>query len=159
MGRLRFYFEWLVHFLSANSRHGTHSPFVYQLVDEVVYAKRLPGEPGDKVKRLIGRLINRFQPGIVFTLANEPMPTSRLDFVIIDAGALERPVAQVEALWPQLHAGSVLVLSDHYRDTESKALWQSIKIKPEVTVAIDLFRVGLVFFHSGQAKEDFKIRF
>lgn len=159
MGLLRYYLDGLWHFFAAHSRHGTHSPFVYRLVDEVIYAKRLPSESGDKVKRLVGRLINRFQPSMVFALANESIPTSRLDFVIIDARTLEEPVAQLEALWPRLHAGSVLVLSDFYRDTKSKALWQSIKIKREVTVTIDLFRVGLVFFHSGQAREDFKIKY
>ncbi|MEC3881109.1 hypothetical protein [Parapedobacter sp. 10938] len=159
MGRLRFYFDGLRHFFVAHSRHGTHSPFVYRLVDEVIYAKRLPGEPRDKAKRLTARLIDRFQPDMVFILANEPIPTARPDFVIVDAGTLEEPVAQLEALWPQLHAGSVMVLPGIYRDTGAKALWKSIKIKPEVTVTIDLFHVGLVFFHAGQCKEDFKIRY
>lgn len=159
VGRFRFFADRLAHFFVAHSRHGTHSPFVYRLLDEVIYAKRLPGESADKVRRLTARLIERFQPGAVFTLADEPVPTSPLDFIIIDAGVLEAPVVKVEALWQQLHAGSVLLLLDIYRNAGSKALWHSIKSKPEVTVTIDLFCVGLVFFHSGQAKEDFKIRY
>src|SRR5690606_36721866 len=95
----------------------------------------------------------------VITLADEPVPTSPLDFIVIDAGVLEAPVVKVEALWQQLHAGSVLLLLDIYRNAGSKALWHSIKSKPEVTVTIDLFCVGLVLFHSGQAKDDFKLRY
>ena len=159
MGRLRFYFEWLVHFLSANSRHGTHSPFVYQLVDEVVYADRRPGEPSDKVERLTTRLIDRFQPHTVYKLSGGQHLPSSLDFVIIDGGGHEKLAAQIEALWPRLHPRSVLVLSGFHRHDNAKALWRSIKAKPNVTVTIDLFWVGLVFFHSGQCKEDFKIRF
>jgi len=159
VGYLRYYIDKWLHFFAAHSRHGTHSPFVYRLVDEVIYAKRLPGEPRDKVQRLIGRLIHRFQPGMVFMLTNKPIPTTTLDFVIIDADALEAPAAQVAAFWPQLHAGSVLVLLDVYRTAESKTLWRSIKMKPEVTVTIDMYRMGLVFFRSGQAKEGFKIRY
>src|SRR5690606_16115486 len=38
MYKLRFHFEYVRHFLMSHSRHGTHSPFVYRLVDEVIYA-------------------------------------------------------------------------------------------------------------------------
>jgi len=155
----RRYIDYLLHLLQADSRHGTHSPFVYRLVDELIYAKRLSGEPRDKVKRLTVRLIDRFQPRTVYTLGSEQPPISRLDFVVVDCGMLKKPVAEIKKLWLQLHAGSVLVLSDVYRNNESKVLWQFIKAQPDVTVTIDLFRAGLVFFHSGQSKEDFKIRF
>lgn len=159
MDSWRFHFEWLVHFLSANSRHGTHSPFVYRLVDEVVYAKRKASESGDKVKRLTARLIDWLQPSTVYTLGSEQHLPSPLDFVMIDCSDYEKVGAQIEALWPRLHSKSVLVLSDFHCHAGAKALWQSIKAKPDVTVTIDLFRVGLVFFHPGQAKEDFKIRY
>ena len=37
--------------------------------------------------------------------------------------------------------------------------WETIKEHPRVTVTIDLFFIGLVFFKSDQAKEDFIIRY
>lgn len=37
MANIRFFIDYLGHFLTANSRHGVHSPFVYRLVDEVIY--------------------------------------------------------------------------------------------------------------------------
>lgn len=159
MGLLRYYLDGLAHFFAAHSRHGTHSPFVYRLLDEVIYPKRLSDEPRDKVARLVKRLIDRFQPGEVYTPDSEPSPTSPIDFAFVDCGTRETPGAEVEAVWPQLHAGSVLVLSGCHRTTAAKALWQSIKMGPEVTVTIDLFCAGLVFFRSGQAKEDFRIRY
>jgi len=117
------------------------------------------GEPSDKVERLTTRLFDRFQPHTVYKLSGGQHLPSSLDFVIIDGGGHEKLAAQIEALWPRLHPRSVLVLSGFHRHDNAKALWRSIKAKPNVTVTIDLFWVGLVFFHSGQCKEDFKIRF
>lgn len=37
MANARFFIDYLAHFLKANNRHGVHSPFVYHLVDEVIY--------------------------------------------------------------------------------------------------------------------------
>lgn len=156
--KLRYYFDWLKHFVVANSRHGTHSPFVYRLVDEVIYADRRPGEPGDKVQRLIERLIRRFRPERLYKPDGQSNPAPVVDFAVIDgSGRGKNPRAELDALWPSFHPGSVLVLTDcHGR---AKALWQSLKAKPDVTVTIDLFHVGLVFFRKGQAKENFIIRF
>jgi hypothetical protein len=37
--------------------------------------------------------------------------------------------------------------------------WEEIKSNPLVTVTIDLFFLGLVFFRKEQAKENFIVRF
>src|SRR5690606_31867249 len=58
----RYWLDYLQHLLKANTRHGTHSPFVYRLLDEVVYPRRRAGEPRDKTERLVSRLRNRFAP-------------------------------------------------------------------------------------------------
>jgi len=139
----RFYVDYALHFLMSHSRHGTHSPFVYQLVDEVIYAPGKEGEPREKVQRLMSRLASRFKS----------------DFVVAGGDNVETITSQLGQTWSQLHAGSVLVLNDIYRSRRMKALWRIVQERPDVTVTIDLFHLGLVFFHKGQAKEDFRIRF
>ncbi|SEL75136.1 hypothetical protein [Parapedobacter koreensis] len=154
---LRFYLDQLIHFLSANSRHGTHSPFLYHLVDEVIYAKRQTSEPRDPFKRLTARLIERVKPTQVYVLGDERLE-GPLDFVIAESGDADWISLQIEGLWSALHPGSVVVLEGIHRNDGMKRLWRALKAEPEATVTVDLFHAGLVFFHQGQAKEDFKIR-
>lgn len=57
------------------------------------------------------------------------------------------------------HEKSVFVIDDIYWSPEMKEAWDIIKADERVTVTIDLFYVGLVFFRKGQAKEDFVIKY
>lgn len=160
MKAVRYYLDYIGHQLASNSRHGTHSPFVYQLVDEVVYAQRQPDEAQDKAERLIARLIQRFKPRQVYRLGHVSPPDGQLDFVVFQVDHnLKTNEDLLHELLPKLHQGSILVVTAIYRSNDTKRFWRSIKAIPGVTVTIDLFHVGLVFFHLGQAKEDFRIRF
>jgi hypothetical protein len=53
----------------------------------------------------------------------------------------------------------MLIFDDIYWSEGMKEAWAAIKAHPDVTVTVDLFWIGLVFFRKGQVKEDFKIRF
>src|SRR5690606_31540100 len=37
MANIRFFIDYLKHYLTSNNRHGVHSPFVYNLIDRVIY--------------------------------------------------------------------------------------------------------------------------
>ena len=54
---------------------------------------------------------------------------------------------------------SVFIFDDIYWSKEMTEAWKQIKAHPDVTVTVDLFWVGLVFFRKEQAKEDFVLRF
>lgn len=58
-----------------------------------------------------------------------------------------------------IHNDSVIVLDDIYWSDGMKEAWSVIKNHPQVTVSIDLFQFGLVFFRKEQVKQHFKIRF
>lgn len=57
------------------------------------------------------------------------------------------------------HNDTVFIFDDIYWSDEMKEAWAIIKEHPEVTVTIDLFQWGIVFFRKEQKKEHFKIRF
>jgi predicted O-methyltransferase YrrM len=261
MFNLRFAKDYLLHRLKAKTRHGLHSPFIYRLVDEVIYdyhAKKLYAEieyiregllnddrvitvndPGagshvindcrrkisviaknvletPKVAQLLYRLAADMQPdniieldtclGIttlylqkaapnakVYTLEGSPeiakiakrdfaeagltnidlilgnfddtLPEvinglDKLDFVFVDGNhQKEATLKYFEWCLPKVHDDTLLIFDDIYRSEGMKEAWAQIKAHPQVTVTVDLFWIGLVYFRKGQVKEDFSTRF
>jgi predicted O-methyltransferase YrrM len=258
---LQFVSDFLKHRLTAKSRHGTHSPFVYKLVDEVIYdfyaksdyhdieeqrkkllnddtritvtdlgagshlnknrtkaikeiAKNALKTP--RLAQLIYRLAKHNNPSSIIELGtclgittaylskacpaadivsiegcpetakkayqnfqdleldnvelqvgnfDELLPkvieeATQLDFVYVDGN--HRKDATLNYFnWclPKVHENSLLIFDDIYWSKGMKEAWEQIKSHPEVTVTIDLFWIGLVYFKKGQAKEHFKIKF
>jgi predicted O-methyltransferase YrrM len=261
MFNLRFAKDYLLHRLKAKNRHGVHSPFVYRLVDKVIYdftPKKVYAEAETlrkqllidnriitvtdlgagshvnnhrqkkvsaiahnalkppKLAQLLYRLTADLQPrniielgtclGIttvylqkaapdakVFTLegcpetagiakgtfskadlnkvdlitgnfdANLPGIINKLDefdFVFVDGNhQKEATLRYFEWCLPKVHENSMIIFDDIYWSEGMKEAWAEIKAHPKVTVTIDLFWIGLVFFKPGQVKEDFLIRY
>lgn len=53
---------------------------------------------------------------------------------------------------------AIWVFNDIYKNTEIQEAWIEIKNHQKVTVTVDVFYFGFVFFRKEQAKEHFKIR-
>ncbi|CAM4255126.1 Predicted O-methyltransferase YrrM [Pedobacter westerhofensis] len=258
---LQFFSDYLKHRLTAKSRHGTHSPFVYKLVDEVIYdfnskteyigieeqrkkllnddtvisvtdlgaGSHLNKNRTKKIKeiaknalktprlaQLIYRLAKNSQPATLLELGtclgittaylsraapeadivtiegcpetakkaynnfqdlelenielqvgnfDELLPrvieeSTQLDFVYID-GNHRKDATLNYFKWclPKVHENSLLIFDDIYWSKGMKEAWEEIKSHPDVTVTIDLFWIGLVYFKKGQVKEHFKIKF
>lgn len=249
------------HRLSAKTRHGVHSPFVYKLVDEVIYDFRARKDYQDiesvrkqllhderyititdlgagshvnnnkqkqvcqlaknalkpaKLAQLLYRLAHHFQPeqilelgtclGLTTAYLAKAAPEARvttvegcpqtasvaaenlqklgiinvdlkvgnfdhvlpeilsavekLDFVFIDGNhRKEATIDYFQQCLPKLHEGSVMIFDDIYWSKGMQEAWDVIKAHPQVTVSVDLFWVGMVFFRTGQIKQDFKIKY
>ena len=61
-------------------------------------------------------------------------------------------------LLPKAHNDTVFIFDDIHWSKAMTEAWESIKKHPEVTVTIDTFFWGFVFFRKEQAKENFIIR-
>lgn len=257
----RFASNYLQHYFTANSRHGVHSPFVYELVDDVIYdfsaktdylpieqirqqllqstakvtvvdlgagshtnksqvkevgeiAKNVLKSP--RLAQLIYRLAAHLKPkslielgtclGITSLYLNRANPSAQLttiegcreiadvaaknfevsevknidlqvgnfdvvlpelmekipqiDFVFIDGNHTEEATLRYfNWILPKAYDKTVIIFDDIYWSTGMKSAWKKIKQHPEVSVTIDLFWIGLVFFKKDQVKEDFKVRF
>jgi predicted O-methyltransferase YrrM len=63
-----------------------------------------------------------------------------------------------ELLLPTINNESIWIFDDIHWSKEMEYAWEIIKKHPKVTVTIDTFQWGIVFFRSEQVKEDFIVR-
>jgi predicted O-methyltransferase YrrM len=261
MFNLTFAKDFLLHRFTSKNRHGLHSPFVYRLVDEVIYDLKdkedyQPIEAArdtllvddrmitvtdlgagshvnnNKQKKISDITINALKPpklakllyrlaafakpasiielgtclGIttyylqqaapnakVYTLEGCPQTAGvaksvfekeglkdidvivgnfddtlkgvidsqqKLDFVYVDGNhQKDATIRYFEWCLPKVHEDTMLIFDDIYWSDGMKQAWQQIKAHPQVTITVDLFWIGLVFFKPGKIKEDFKIKF
>ena len=81
------------------------------------------------------------------------------DFVYLDGGhTKDFTLFTFEQLLPKLHNDSLLLLDDIYWSKEMTEAWKQIKDHPKVTVTIDSFDWGWVFFRKEQPKQHFVLR-
>jgi len=84
----------------------------------------------------------------------------KVDLIFIDGNHRKGPTLQYFYQCLQhIHDDSVLILDDIHWSDEMEEAWNEIRLNPSVTITIDLFRMGLVFFRKGLSKEDFILHF
>lgn len=246
--------DFIGYWFSSKTRHGTHSPFIYGLIEHCIYQhKPLPesdirtffnslktnnelitgadfGNGGQQVSRTIShyartssmldfqanllyRLVAYLKPNSILELgtnigksgaymananrhsqiltidANEGLKSlaakhfeqlglvniqcsaqtfeaffnvndDAFDFIFLDGNHHYEPtMAYFKSLKTRVKSGGALVFHDIYYNNGMKKAWAEIKKDQDVSISLDLFFFGIVWFGINQAKEDFKIRF
>lgn len=94
-----------------------------------------------------------------FKKALKGLNSTPFDLVFFDGNhQKEATLEYFEALLPAIHNDSVFIFDDIYWSKNMTEAWNLIKEHPKVTVTIDTFFWGFVFFRSEQKKEHFTIR-
>jgi len=84
----------------------------------------------------------------------------QLDFVFFDGNHRKQPtLSYFKQCLDKAVETSVFIFDDIYWSSEMKAAWEEIKNHERVTVSLDLFYMGIVFFRKEQVKEHFVIRY
>ena len=179
--RIQSYLQFLWH---SKNEHGVHSPFVFLLLTQGLYNRKikLPVAAlstykgvNSKKSRLLFKIVHYFSPKSILivgdtTFEKEVMalanPKSNIDiknaiynciyFSSIPTNSITNET--VEQLILTIENDSFWILEDIHANAAAEALWQTLQQNPKVTVTIDTYHFGLVFFRKEQAKEHFIIR-
>lgn len=81
------------------------------------------------------------------------------DFIYFDGNHTKKATLKYfENCLKTINNTTFWIFDDIYWSSEMKDAWSEIKKHPKVTVTVDVFHFGIVFFRNEQAKEHFKIR-
>jgi predicted O-methyltransferase YrrM len=106
----------------------------------------------ENIKIVEGNIDDTLAP----TLAALPAP---VDFAFFDGNHRYEPTLRYfERCLAHRTDESVFVFDDIHWSEEMERAWEAIKIHPDVTVTVDLFYIGLVFFRKNQPKQHFSLR-
>ena len=154
-------------YLKARTRHGTHSPFIYDFLDQTLYAKRQSKDPSEQ---LLLSAIQHFSPK---NLGFKDTPREVREEVLkagtgltvntqpYDLGIAAAPgpelVSWIEdrGLW---HSNSIVFIGGIRGSSEARAIWKRACRANGVRIRLETYEAGLLFFRREQAPEHFKIR-
>lgn len=170
---IRAFFR-LYHYLFSNTLHGTHSPFVYTFLENVVYqesahkdkaigllyriAKTRPNEelwmikPTEPVLAALSELKNPIQKETT-AFGDKMLP-------IVYFGEQMHPAEMLDTyhlLKNRTDSNSVFIFSKIRETQTRKKVWKHICKDSKNIISIDLFDTGILFFDVKKPKEHFKI--
>ena len=158
---LRFWF-------SATNQHGVHSPFVYNFVTKCLYKKY--DNKGSKSDRVLLKSIAYFNAHYIDIAPNLLQLRNRVKNSYPDIEFNKQPADLIYMDSPNselfhrilrediYHNDTMVLIRSIYHNKESTQNWESFKENNKVSVSVDLFFCGALFFRKEQAKEHFKIR-
>lgn len=84
----------------------------------------------------------------------------QFDYVFFDGNHRYQPtIDYFKQCLPLAHEDTLFIFDDIRWSDEMELAWEEIKNHPQVTLTVDLFFIGLVYFKQGQAKQHFQLRF
>ncbi len=134
-----------------------HVEKVYSLEGSPAVAERATGVFSSlEVQEKISLYVGEFSQ----TLPKVLTATNQFDLIFMDGNHRYQPTVDYwQMIQTHLHTGSVVVLDDIHWSAEMESAWHWIKDQPQVTLTVDLFFVGLVFFNPDfKVKQHFTIR-
>ena len=104
--------------------------------------------------------IEMIRGNIDFTLHDYINRLDKVDLVYFDANHRFDPTLQYYRQFrPLIHADTVFVIDDIYWSRPMGKAWKKLVEQPEVTLSIDIFDAGLLFFNKDFYKEHYVLEF
>ncbi|MFN0049257.1 MAG: O-methyltransferase [Cytophagales bacterium] len=84
----------------------------------------------------------------------------KIDFVFLDGNhQFEPTIKYFELMLPHLHDNSILIIDDIYWSEEMTKAWATICSNLLVTISLDLYSLGILFFSTKYSKQHFVLKY
>lgn len=94
------------------------------------------------------------------TLAKTLEKIEQVDLAFLDGNHRKEPTLRYfDQLLPKLHSASIVVVDDINWSAEMNEAWQALAARPEITLAINLFEMGILFLDPKLPKEELLVRY
>ena len=158
-------FSYLKFLLKSTNEHGVHSPFVFDFVTKGLYNKKIKNvifndyqqleKLSKKKKKILSKIVFHFKVNTIFFEKDNFSKFQNNNFKIL----YTKNLSSIQKLEPSsLSAKHIVIIDSIHQNKQSYQNWKKFTQNKEITVSIDLFYLGLLFFRKEQAKEHFKIR-
>ena len=152
--------------LTSTNQHGVHSPFVYAYVTKCLYIKSK--HKASKSDNVVLKSIPYFKIDAFKVLSSDTQIENLIQKTLNLKTTNNAPYDMIYSDVPsadfisihkeQFHNDSMLLIANINGSKKKSSIWEALKENEEVTVTIDMFHCGALFFRKEQAKEHFKIR-
>ena len=158
--------QYIKHLFTATNQYGVHSPFVYIYLTKCLYVRsKYKGSKSEKVvlksipyfsikKLLIDVKDLKAEHRILSKSGIKALNETPLDLIYID----NITVKSLSSYQDKIHNSSMMLIENIHNTKETSLMWQTFTKNEMVTVSIDMFYCGVLFFRNEQVKEHFKIR-
>lgn len=103
--------------------------------------------------------VGEFQMKLNQLLKKKTAKNEKIDLIFFDGNHQKNStLAYFKKLLPLTHNESVFIFDDIHWSREMEEAWEEIATHPQVTVSIDTFFWGIIFFRKEQKKQHFLIR-
>ncbi|WP_029489438.1 hypothetical protein [Ochrovirga pacifica] len=165
--------SYLAYLFKSTNAHGVHSPFIYGLLTECIYLRKTMVLPlktmfkKQKYHLLIQRLFAYFSISNGKIIGNpiyiskeivlDTSPHPEKYFLLYVSANI--PSTDVLTVLKQYAHPKTIVLIEHIHQPDKRKIWETLKQNKDLTVTVDLHKLGLIFFRTEQKKQNFIIRF
>ncbi|MEL1246269.1 hypothetical protein AAEO56_18490 [Flavobacterium sp. DGU11] len=131
---------------------------LYRIVNYLKPAKSFAiGENADSVMEMLRYACEENKIKLWFFSSLAPIPGG-IDLAIIADKKKEAIMASLERIVSDINNDTICIIGDIHSSPEMEAAWELIMEHPKVTVTLDTYHVGLVFFRREQIKQHFMVR-
>ena len=111
-------------------------------------------EPEPSIAALAGEYVRNYATASIAFHDEIGKIPDKLDFLV--RGAFPPNEQTIEKFFPHIHERSVMIIAGINASQENRKAWKAICAHPKVTVTVDLYRLGIVFFNPKLQRRTYK---